>query len=67
MPTLREAIGDVWDSLAVSGAATSSIRLNVPHAAGRPLPSSAGPDVGPTTLEPLPLPTLVAVVVGGGA
>ena len=33
---LREAIGDVWDSLVVSGATASSIELMLPHRGDRP-------------------------------
>lgn len=55
---LPEAIGDVWDSLAVSGATESSIELNLPHMGGRPLPSRISCDDGETSLQPVCLPTL---------
>ena len=36
---LRRSIGDVYDSLLVSGAASSELTLRLPHRNGRPVPS----------------------------
>jgi hypothetical protein len=55
---LREAIGDVWDSLAVSSASVSSIELNLPHEDGRPLPSLMPIDGAGASLLPISLPSL---------
>jgi len=63
---LRGVVGDVFDSLLVSGAASSSLALRLPCRDGRPVPSrdtSAPVDESSQTpalsLEPLRVPTLV--------
>ncbi|UCC29478.1 MAG: hypothetical protein JSU86_14905, partial [Phycisphaerales bacterium] len=37
---LRRSVGDVYDSLLVSGAASSELTLRLPHRNGRPVPSA---------------------------
>ena len=39
---LRRVVGDVWDSLLVSGATGSTLALLLPHQGGRPLHSWSG-------------------------
>lgn len=41
---LRSILGDVYDSLLVSGAAGSELTLRLPHRNGRPIPSRSPPD-----------------------
>ncbi len=64
---LRRVVGDVWESLLVSGATGSTLALLLPHQGGRPLHSWSGSppassldsdDASGVTLQPLSVPTL---------
>jgi SNF2 family DNA or RNA helicase len=62
---LRGRVGDLWDSLLISGAGVSELTLHLPHRDGRALPCWQGPlsrgDLPPEhglSLQPYTVPTL---------